>query len=348
MSIGDTVSASSVTSRKEVQVVAEAQAGVAPLLRAVVQRLPETMWQVCGYHFGWLDAAGLPSDADGGKAIRSGLVLASARAVGGNVADALPAAVAVELAHNFSLLHDDVMDGDHIRRHRPTAWSVFGVPAAVLAGDALLSMAFDVLAAASGGDAAARVLAAAVVELTEGQAADLAFERRTDVQRDEALLMAEQKTGALMSAACMLGAMSAGGSAARIKAFRGFGMQLGVAFQCVDDLLGIWGDPAATGKVVYADLVRRKKSLPVVSAMSSGSMAATELARLYSIERPLSDVELIEAARLIDSAGGRYWTRTQARLRLEEAFIFLDAAELAEPAKADLTALARLITDRDH
>ncbi|MGH3924256.1 MAG: polyprenyl synthetase family protein, partial [Pseudonocardiaceae bacterium] len=251
-----------------------------------------------------------------GKAMRPTLVLLSAQAVSdvaGVAAAAVPAAVAVELAHNFSLLHDDVMDGDVTRRHRPTAWSVFGMNAAILAGDALLTLALDTLAA-SGHPAAMdgiRMLSAAVQDLVEGQSVDLALERRAEVQLAECERMADQKTGALMRCACAVGASFGGGSPEQIRCLRGFGEHLGLAFQHVDDLLGIWGDPAVTGKPVYSDLRSRKKSLPVVSALTSGTLAGLELATLYHRDQPLSDVDLVHAAELIDIAGGRAWSQVQ-------------------------------------
>jgi len=141
---------------------------VTPALRAAVTSLPTSMRRITGYHFGWWDADGQAATGDSGKALRPALVLLAAAAVGGTPETAVPAAVAVELVHNFSLLHDDVMDNDATRRHRPTAWRVFGVPAAILAGDALLTLAFDVLAASGHPSAqdAMRALSAAVIVVT--------------------------------------------------------------------------------------------------------------------------------------------------------------------------------------
>src|SRR5690349_13536830 len=132
--------------RPVADVLAWSKSLVDPALREAAERLPETMRRIAGYHFGWSDADGEPTHGDGGKALRPALVLLCAEAAGGAAASAVPAAVAVELVHNFSLLHDDVMDGDTTRRHRATAWTVFGTGPAILAGDALLSVAFEVLA----------------------------------------------------------------------------------------------------------------------------------------------------------------------------------------------------------
>ena len=308
------------------------------------------MQRVVGHHFGWWDSNGQPIDTGGGKMLRPTLVLLAAEAVGGDPADAIPAGVAVELVHNFSLLHDDVMDGDVTRRHRPTAWSVFGPASAILAGDALLTLASDVLAA-SGHEAALdgiRTLNTAVLNLVDGQSADVAFEQREDVDVAECVRMAEKKTGALLGCACDLGALFGGGTARQVEHLRGFGERMGLAFQHVDDLLGIWGDPSITGKPVYSDLHTRKKTLPVVSALNSGTPAGDELVALYHREKPLNGSDLVRAAELVEAAGGRAWSQEQADDLLALAMRHLREADPTARAAPELGALARLATRRDH
>ncbi|MGW5649448.1 family 2 encapsulin nanocompartment cargo protein polyprenyl transferase [Saccharopolyspora sp. NPDC003752] len=323
---------------------------VEPALRAAVDRLPTRMQQISGYHLGWLDERGNPVRADRGKALRPTMVLLSAAAVGGDPAAAVPAAVAVELVHNFSLLHDDVMDGDVTRRHRPTAWTVFGSGPAILAGDALLSLAADVLGACRHPEAAAavRTLSTAVLNLINGQTADLAFEDRRNVELAECQRMARDKTGALLGCACALGAMFGGGSAEQIARMRSYGERLGLAFQHVDDLLGIWGDPAITGKPVFSDLRTRKKTLPVVSALTSGTPAGQRLAAIYLRDQPLSGSDLAQAAELIALAGGRTWSQHQADDLLASALSDLRRCDPAPRAAEELDALAHLVTRRDH
>ncbi|GAA3097086.1 family 2 encapsulin nanocompartment cargo protein polyprenyl transferase [Streptosporangium carneum] len=323
---------------------------VESVLRPAVDTLPPSMRRIAGYHFGWWDEYGEPTRADSGKAIRPALVLLAAEAVGGAAAEALPAAVAVELAHNFSLLHDDVMDGDRTRRHRPTAWAVFGVSPAILAGDALLALAFEAL---SEGDhpvapEATRIFGAAIQALLEGQSADVAFERRQDVELAECLIMAAGKTGALLGGACALGALFGGGNPEQVERLRAFGSDLGLAFQLVDDLLGIWGDPEVTGKPVYSDLRSRKKSLPVVAALASPTPAGRELAGLYHREHPLTDTDLVHAAELVDAVGGRAWSQSQADALLARALRHLRSAGFTPRPAAELGALARLVTRRDR
>ncbi|GAA2087944.1 family 2 encapsulin nanocompartment cargo protein polyprenyl transferase [Actinomadura alba] len=311
----------------------------------MISDLPAAMQHMIGYHFGWWDERGRPLEGHGGKAIRPALTLLAAEAVGGDPVTAVPAAVAVELVHNFSLLHDDVMDADATRRHRPTTWRVFGNNAAILAGDTLLTLAFGVLGRST---VSVHRLHAAVQDLLGGQSADMAFERRADVALSECRNMATAKTGALLSCSCALGAALGGGGSAQIEHLGRFGEQMGLAFQFVDDLLGIWGDPAVTGKPVYSDLRNRKKSLPVVAALTSGTAAGDELGRLYHREQPFCDSDLIHAAELIDLAGGRAWSRAEADRLLAEALKHLQSAGLSVRPAAELEALARLITQRDH
>jgi len=309
------------------EVLAWSRGLVDPALRAATDTLPDGLKLVAGYHAGWWDAAGRPTPSDGGKALRPALAVLAAAAVGGAAADAVPGAVAVELVHNFSLLHDDVMDGDTTRRHRATAWTVFGIGPAILAGDALLTLACDVLALNA---EASRMLRGAVQALLAGQDTDLALERRPDPQIADCQSMAEHKTGALIAAACAIGAVLGGGTAAQIHSLHSFGARLGLAFQHVDDLLGIWGEEAVTGKPVHSDLRSRKKSLPVVAALRSGTVAGTELAALYLRPEPLTGADLAHAA-----AGG-------------EALDHLDAAAPDPLAAAELATLAALATHRDH
>ncbi|MFJ1704584.1 family 2 encapsulin nanocompartment cargo protein polyprenyl transferase [Kitasatospora sp. NPDC088346] len=333
------------------EVLARAKVAVDPALRAAVGTLPESMRLVAGYHLGWWEADGTPATTTGsGKAIRPALVLAATQAVGGGPDPAVRAAAAVEMVHNFTLLHDDVIDRDQTRRHRPTAWRVFGTTEAILAGDAMHSLALRILAedghpAAPG---AVRRLADCVVELCAGQQADCAFEQRSDVSLAECLTMAEAKTGALLGCACALGALYAGAEPSAVEAMDAFGREIGLAFQLIDDLIGIWGDPAVTGKPVGADLAARKKSLPVVFALGSGTAAGADLAELYALDRPLSARELERAAQAVERAGGRSWAQGESCERMAAAIAHLAAAVSAPSAADELLALAELVTRRTH
>ncbi|MGX7824481.1 polyprenyl synthetase family protein [Actinokineospora sp. 24-640] len=322
-------------------VVARARALTDPGLRAAVDTLPASTRHVAGYHLGWWDERGRPGAEPGGKALRPALTLATAAAVGLSPADAVPAAVAVELVHNYTRLHDDVLDGDRARRGRPAAWSVFGRGAAILAGDALLALAYDALAADAD---ATRLLTAAVTTCQDGQAADLSFERRTDVTLAEGVRAAEHKTGALIAVAVVLGARS---DPTRVPVLRRFGERLGLAYQLVDDVLAIWGDPATTGKPVYADLDRRKKTLPVLAALASGNAPARELAALYHSPAPLTAADVVRVAELVEHAGGRAHCLRQADDLLAAALDDLRRATLPAGASGELAGLAHHLVHRD-
>jgi geranylgeranyl diphosphate synthase, type I len=250
-----------------------------PLMRDAVARLTPSIRDVVSYHIGWTDAAGNPAAVKGGKGIRAALATLSAEASWADAAVGAPGGVAVELVHNFSLLHDDLMDGDVERRHRPTAWALWGPSVALLAGDALCTLATEVLLRTPNpqAPAAATALCEATAEMIAGQAHDLAFEARRSVSVEECMGMSTAKTGALLGCAASIGAILAGAAPATVRALRDFGRHLGVAFQATDDLLGIWGDPATTGKPTGNDIRQRKKSMPIVAALAAGDDEAKEL-----------------------------------------------------------------------
>jgi geranylgeranyl diphosphate synthase, type I len=325
---------------------------VEPHLRAAVDRLDEHSRQVAAYHHGWIEADGRPA-AGGGKAIRPALALLSASAAGASAEVGIPGAVAVELVHNFSLLHDDLMDHDVQRRHRATVWAVWGPSTAILVGDAMLALAQQVLADV-GGDAAVAAIAllgGATQELIRGQMADLAFERRTTVSVEECVSMAAGKTGALLACATAIGAVLAGAPAPIVAALQTFGDELGLAFQLVDDLLGIWGDTAVTGKPVGSDLRARKKSLPIAYAISSGTPAGDELTAWLNesvAERGDTDEQIEHAAQLVDAAGGRQWAQTEAEARLAAGARALASVELDQTAREELMAMGRFVLVRNN
>ncbi|MFK4064805.1 polyprenyl synthetase family protein [Streptomyces sp. NPDC029674] len=324
---------------------------VLPALRTAVAALPATERRAAGYHRGWCEADGTPltAVAGRGKTVRPALTLLSAVAVGGSPENVLRGAVAVELVHDFTLLHDDVMDGDALRRHRPAVWSAFGTASAVLTGDALLAAAMREVAHAPAEFAAAAVqeLVRALLDLVEGQSLDMAFERTAEVSAAQYLAMAEGKTGSLMGCACALGGVLAGADAERVRGLREFGRRLGVAFQCADDLMGIWGRTARSGKPVGADLAARKKSFPVVAALAGGCSAAEHLRSLYEAPDPLGPEEVRLAAELVEKAGGRQAAEEEARRQLSAALRALSCARPTADAYRQLQEIAATMIQRD-
>ncbi|MET9696746.1 polyprenyl synthetase family protein [Streptomyces sp. NPDC006529] len=323
---------------------------VEPALRKAVQELHPAPARVASHAFGWCDEDGTPTRDPGGKGIRQALAVLGAEAVGAAAESAVPAAVAIELVHTFSLMHDDIMDGDERRRHRASSWKAFGTGPAVLAGDALFALAFRTLAEApgDGGGAALRQLTGTLGELVHGQADDLEFESRpwtgpAAVDLAEYRAMAERKTGSLLASAMSLGAVLAGAPPEPVAALSLAARRWGVAFQGIDDLLGIWGDPDSTGKPVHSDLRRRKKTLPVLGAVHLDPAAGPALARLLGTRGPAGEDAVRSAARLVEEAGGRAFAVAEARRLLDEARADLCAAPLAPSAVDELVALSEAL-----
>jgi geranylgeranyl diphosphate synthase type I len=234
-----------------------------------------THYGMMHYHLGWMDAQFRPKHFPPGKRLRPLLCLLACAEVGGDPVQALPAAAAIELLHNFSLIHDDIEDGDEARRHRPTVWKVWGVPQAVNVGDGMFTLAYAAMQRLSrrGVDAETTLSALDMFTqtcqaLTEGQHLDMNFECRPDVTVAEYMRMIDGKTAALAGASIAIGALIGGAAPEQVAALRCFGLSLGRAFQIQDDILGIWGDPSVTGKPAGNDLQRRKKSLPILYALN--------------------------------------------------------------------------------
>jgi geranylgeranyl diphosphate synthase type I len=342
------------------EVLARARDLSAPAIEAALQRLSPEVRSLAEYHFGLADESGHRlTGASTGKGVRPALAVLSAEAAWATADVGVPGAVAVELVHNFSLIHDDVIDCDRERRHRPTVWAVWGVGRAIIVGDALLALAQQVLldtdlpglspAAASGGGtgaAAARCLAQATADMIAGQALDMAFESLPGIDVDRCLVMEAGKTGALLGCASSLGAILAGAPPATTGALRDFGVQLGLAFQAVDDLLGIWGDPRQTGKPAGNDIRQHKKTLPIAAALANGDGHVGELAELLELGE-LSDEQVARATLLVERCGGRAIAIDEADGRLAAALAALDRAPLDARARDELEDIARFVVARE-
>jgi geranylgeranyl diphosphate synthase, type I len=328
-------------------ILGRTRAAIQPALQDAVGRLAPRLRFPVQYHLGWVDADGRPIDGDGGKSVRASLVLLSAAAAGADEEVAVPGAVAIELVHNFSLIHDDLMDDDRERRHRPTVWAVFGPASAIIVGDALATLAVQVLLHSPGEPPrrAALALQEATARMIEGQADDLALESRPDVSLEACIAMAAGKTGALISCAASLGAVLAGAAPSQVSALADFGAHVGLAFQAVDDVLGIWGQPEVTGKPVGNDIRRHKRSIPIVAALEHD--ASGELADLLA-KPDLGDADVARAAATIESLGGRRFTDDLASSSLHAAFAALDRAAVVPAVGDQLEHLARFVVGRDR
>ncbi|MDX3061791.1 MULTISPECIES: polyprenyl synthetase family protein [Streptomyces] len=335
--------------------LARCRALVRPALVEAVGRLHPWPGEMAAFSLGWCGPGGTPDPgASQGKGVRQALAVLGAEAVGASGETAVPAAVAVELVHVFSLLHDDIMDGDETRRQRETVWKAYGTGPAVLAGDALLAIALQTLSETPGArvGAAVRHLSGTLTCLVRGQAEDLLFADRPwtgpGAVRPEAYRsMAEDKTGSLLGCAAGLGALLGGAPAGTVAALDRAGRHLGVAFQAVDDLLGIWGDPARTGKPVHGDLRQRRKTYPVIAALTSDGLPSRELAALLASPLPLDGPTALRAATLAEAAGGRAATLAEARRHLDSAHACLRGVPLAPRTVREIEGLLDFLLHRN-
>lgn len=252
------------------------QTAVSSELESCIQDLmassPRELTGMVEYQLGFHDAEGSKST---GKRLRPLIVLGVCHALGGKWQEALPAAAAVELMHNFSLIHDDIQDQSRLRRGKDTLWVKWGIAQAINAGDAMLvlSMLEGAKNVHNCNDGTMllinHILSSACLQLTHGQYLDLAYETADQVQPDEYIQMVSGKTGALLAACFALGGVIAGQTEAKIGRLSRLGADIGIAFQIQDDWLGIWGSEEETGKPATSDLLERKKTYPVIRALGS-------------------------------------------------------------------------------
>jgi geranylgeranyl diphosphate synthase type I len=294
------------------------------------------------HHMGWLDDA-----QSGGKRIRPLITLLCCAGAGGEWRNALPAASAIELIHNFTLIHDDIEDHSETRRGRATLWKLWGIPQAINAGDSLFTISrlttHRLIEVDTNPDKVLevqRILDQACLRLTQGQYLDLSFETQERVTIAEYLEMIEGKTSALLAASSMIGANLAGVSRSRSDKYRAFGYHLGLAFQAQDDILGIWGDPEQTGKPASDDIRQRKKTLPTVYAMES----SPSFADLFSKNRDQITIQDLHEA--LDQVDALEYTRVFSQHQTELALEALEEADPIETAGKELENIARDLTNR--
>ena len=301
------------------------------------------------YHMGWEgEDAGTKAR---GKRIRPLLLLLTAAAARGDAStgwnQALPAAAAVELAHNFSLLHDDVEDNSPLRRGRPTVWARWGVPQAINTGDAMFVLAhLSLLRLAETTSPAitlqaANVLQCACLHLTQGQYLDISYENRNDLLLKDYWPMINGKTAAMLAACTELGALAADVKSPTRTAYRDFGRDLGLAYQALDDLLGIWGDAAKIGKSNTSDLVEGKKSLPVLYGLAQNGPFATRWDA-----GPITPEEVPALAAQLETEGARAYTQETAECLTRQALQSLAAAQPKGEAGEALMELANQLLKR--
>jgi geranylgeranyl diphosphate synthase type I len=319
------------------------------------------LYEMLAYHLG------LDGNGPRGKRIRPLLGLLAYQSLSGTYRDALPGAAAVELGHNFSLVHDDIEDGDRARHHRPTLWAVWGIPLAINAGDAMFALSRLALYRLMDGGQfedrklldLMRIYDETCLALTEGQFLDITFEQRADVTVDEYLEMIGKKTAALLAAAVQAGALLATDDKATIEAYRRFGYDLGIAFQIADDVKGSFWQSSDSGKPTAGDIRKRKKTLPLVWALEhAGPTDAERLREIYrpttraSDGMPVPDVDIAmppdevdEVLAILDRCGARAHAEGEARRHRDMALEDLRALPVPDGRRAELESVVETIIE---
>jgi len=324
-------------------------------LEAVINGRTFPMYDMMRYHLGWVDDRGNPVRKNGGKALRPSLCLFSCEAVGGDYHKALPAAAAIELVHNFSLIHDDIQDGDNERRHRPTVWAVWGKAQAINAGTAMRILANTSLARLHNFGVSAQTLWSVnqrldevTLSLIEGQYLDISFEDRFNITVTDYIDMIKGKTGALISGSMELGAFLGSEDENIVRSFREIGMNIGLAFQIKDDMLGIWGNSETTGKPSGNDIRRRKKSFPVVWMLENvNGTRRKEVMSIYRNET-VNDEAVDRVLEIFNHAGVESGSRQLVENYCRKAeHLFFDL-HLGLQAEKDMKEIIRFFNDRNY
>ncbi len=303
------------------------------------------------YHLGWTDAQFVSKPSSTGKRIRPLLCLLSCQSVGGEWRRALPLAAAIELVHNFSLIHDDIEDQSEERRGRATVWKLWGLAQGLNAGDGLFMIARLVLDRMPHQGLPTDICQSVNIEfdattlaLCHGQYLDLDFESRLDVTFDEYMQMIRGKTSALVSASARLGAMLGTKNSKLIQAHSQFGENVGLAFQITDDILGIWGDPSLTGKSAATDILTKKKSLPVILGLND-ARCGEELRAIYG-KAALREEDVPTVLSLLDRVQARDQSQQLADEFRSKAFAAIEGLDLESRAANELHKIGDLMTRR--
>lgn len=320
-------------------------------LQRQVSRLDEPhtrpFYDMLTYHMGWTGEGAGPEAA--GKRIRPLMVLLTVAACDTEWLHAVSASAAVELVHNFSLVHDDIQDNSDKRRGRATIWKIWGMPMAINVGDALFVMSNQAIMDLSDHFPAETVLQAATVlhntclDLTRGQFLDMSYEERNDLGVEDYWPMVAGKTASLLSACCHIGSILGGTDESKQDAYRSFGHAVGLAFQVQDDILGIWGDEALTGKSTASDLLEGKKSLPVLHGLSKGGNFAERWRK-----GPITPEEVEGLAKLLASEGSYEYTHGVSRQMTTLALDSLREADPQGEAGEALMELANKLIKREQ
>lgn len=316
-----------------------------------------SLYTLLRYHLGWTDRLGraVAAPVSQGKALRPTLCLFACEALDGDLTRALPAAAALELIHNFSLIHDDIQDQDVERRHQPTVWHLWGAAKGLVAGNTMQGLGdLSLLNAARMGVSpettlkVSQLLTESCLEMIQGQCLDLEFEARTSINTWDYLEMIACKTGALIRGGLEMGALLATDDPASSQAFARFGSCLGRVFQIRDDYLGIWGDEATTGKATGNDIRRRKKSFPVVFALERATGRAREdLLQIYS-QPSLDEDDVAKVLVVLDEVGAADYAQELTEESAHQSLRALEVLSLPAWAKAEVEELVDFLARREY
>jgi len=322
--------------------------GIVKELAANISGGKLAMYDMMRYHMGWIDADGGVQDA-GGKLVRPTLLLLACECVGGRWRTALPAAAAVELVHNFSLVHDDIEDGDDERRQRATVWRVWGEPQAINLGDAMHAMSRLALNRLDNRIAdpnkilrAAGILEQTCLELCEGQYLDILYESKSDINIDDYRLMTDLKTASLITCSVKLGALLGTDDEALVRRFERFGRKLGMAYQMIDDVLGIWGDEP------FSDILKKKKTLPIIYALEhAGDKDRMRLMEIYN-GSSISRVKVRQVIDILNRLDAEHYSRNMAQQYYSEALEELGNDGLSSKFRGELITVTDFLMDREY
>ncbi len=313
------------------------------------------MYDMMRYHLGWLDKKGAPQTTIAGKRLRPILLLLSCQAVGGDWHKALPAAAAVELVHNFSLIHDDIQDESPERRGRATVWHVWGKPQAINVGDGMHALALSSLLRLEEGGVphpkvvrAARLLGEASLKLCEGQYLDISYEDRLDISINEYLEMIGCKTAALFRCSLEIGALLGTDDESLLARLKLFGYYLGMTFQLHDDLLSMWGDEKITGKPSTSDIQMKKKTLPIVYALEKAKGKDRERLQLIYQKDEIGPADAADVMKILSRLDAQGYVQGISDEHYRQALSELNATNLPSSAKEDLKAISAFLLKRRY
>lgn len=323
-------------------------------LKLVLAERQLPLYHMMRYHLGWVDEQGNPLPNSAGKALRPTLCLLACEAVSGDYHRALPAAAAIELVHNYSLIHDDIQDDDRERRHRPTVWSIWGKPQAINAGTAMRLLANLALwrlqqhgVPLEKQFSAQYLIDETTLRLIEGQYQDISYESRFDISVGDYLSMIQEKTAALIACSLEVGALLGSDNKLLRRSFRDIGRNLGLAFQIRDDIIGIWGDGKITGKPLGSDIRRRKKTFPIVYALENTEDGLRkELINVYQ-SGEVGEDEVLTILEILESIHAQHKAQRLAEKYSQQAIKAIDKLAILPSAKRDLVEIACFLVERD-